>query len=221
MIFFIAAGKMQYVTRGAAMAAYATSITAETLMTSVRIIWLILCLFWIISEIRLARTSSPNQPTVMHSELQSQRWLWLSVLGSLIFALGFKQLAWLPLPIHYLPRQLLAIVLFSGGLGLRYWAVSHLGRFFTTHVTIQQQHRLITSGPYRLIRHPAYTGLLLALAAAGIAMGDLLALLFLTLPTFYTFSLRISIEERMLQQKFASLYQDYCKTSWRLLPWLY
>jgi protein-S-isoprenylcysteine O-methyltransferase Ste14 len=80
---------------------------------------------------------------------------------------------------------------------------------------------LIQTGPYRWLRHPAYTGLWLALLAAGLAMGDFLAWLCLTLPSFWGLSTRIRIEERMLQQQFLNDYQAYCKTRWRLLPGLY
>lgn len=190
-------------------------------MTSVRLVWLLLCLLWVCAEIRLARQSHPERRFILHVEYQSQRWLWLSILGSLMFAFGFKHLAWLPIPMPYLPRQLLAIVVFGCGLSLRFWAVNHLGQFFTTHVTIQQQHQLITNGPYRIVRHPAYTGLLLALTAAGLAMGDFLALLCLTIPVFWGFQARMNIEERMLLKEFGAVYEVYCQTSWRLLPWLY
>ncbi|MCQ8104780.1 isoprenylcysteine carboxylmethyltransferase family protein [Methylomonas sp. SURF-2] len=190
-------------------------------MTSARLVWLVLCLGWVAAEIRLARQTRRNGQNIVTGERRTQNWLWLSILTGLGLALLFKQLAWFPLPPSYLPRQLLALAAFGGGLSLRFWAVQHLGRFFTTHVTIQQRHRLITSGPYRAIRHPAYTGLLLALTAAGWAMGDFLALLCLTLPVFWGFRLRIDIEEGMLRERFGDSYREYCRNSWRLLPWLY
>ncbi len=190
-------------------------------MNAVRVIWLLLCVVWISAEIKLARTNRLEAHATVDSEQRSQVWLWLSVLVCLGLALWFKTWAWLPIPLEYLPRQLLAMLLFAAGLALRYWAVGQLGRLFTTHVAILHQHRLITDGPYRWVRHPAYTGLLLALAAAGLAMGDVLALLILTIPTGLAFQSRIAIEEKMLEQKFGSVYQDYRKTTWKLLPWLY
>lgn len=190
-------------------------------MTSVRILWLIIGLLWIAAEVRLARRAKPGQLAIVASERQSRRRLWLSVLLGLGLALLFKQLSWLPIPISYLPRQLLAMSLFAGGLGLRYWAVCQLGHFFTTHVTIQQQHCLIQTGPYRVIRHPAYTGLLLALTAAGLAMGDFLALTLLLLPNFLAFKSRIKLEEEMLRQSFSEAYEQYIDRSWRLIPGIF
>jgi len=190
-------------------------------MTSVRIAWLILCLLWICAEIRLARRSIPDKQAIISSETQSQKMLWLTILISLGLALACKQLAWQPIPLVYLPRQLLALILFIGGLWLRHWSIRHLGHFFTTRVTIQQQHSLIQSGPYKLIRHPAYTGLLLALAAAGLAMGDYVALLASTLPPFLAFKVRIELEEHMLKQQFNQAYLDYSNRSWKLIPGIY
>lgn len=190
-------------------------------MTSVRIAWLVISLLWISAEIRLARHSMPTEQKIMTSETQSQKALWFRILLSLGLALVCKQLAWLPLPIAYLPRQLFALLLFVFALSLRYWSVRCLGHFFTTHVTIQQQHALIQVGPYKWIRHPAYTGFLLAFAAAGLAMGDFLALVLMTLPTFLAFKARIDLEEHMLKQRFDNEYVVYSNRSWKLLPGIY
>lgn len=190
-------------------------------MTSVRIIWLLLCLLWIGAEIKLAHKTRLDSQNIADSEERSQWVLWITVVASLLLAILFKTLAGSPIPIPYLPRQILALMLFAAGLCFRYAAVGRLGRFFTTNVSIQNEHVLIIDGPYRWVRHPAYTGLLLALAAAGLAMGDLLALLLLTVPSFYAFKFRIEIEERLLNKKFGAVYQEYCKTTAKLLPWLF
>ncbi len=190
-------------------------------MTSIRIMWLFLCLVWIAAEIGLAHASAADNSKILASERRSQWLLWLSVLAGLGLALLFKNLGWVPIPIEYLPRQCLAMVFFAAGLYLRYRAVTKLGGFFTTHVSIQHRHRLIVDGPYRWLRHPAYTGLLLALFAAGLAMGDTLALLLLMVATFWAVASRITIEEQMLRDGFGKTYTDYCRTTWKLLPWLY
>jgi protein-S-isoprenylcysteine O-methyltransferase Ste14 len=190
-------------------------------MTSVRIIWLSIALLWVIAEIRLVRKVAINNQNIIDGERHSQGWLWLSVIGSISLALFYKYLAWLPIPIEYMTRQGLAIMLFATGVGLRYWAVVRLGGFFSTHVVIHNQHQLITDGPYKWIRHPAYTGLLLALAGAGLAMGDYLALLLMTIVPFFAFKLRIAMEEKKLIKQFGQLYLVYLHKTYRLLPLLY
>ena len=190
-------------------------------MTTVRILWLLLCLLWIGAEIKLARKNQIDYGNFPDSEETSQWVLWITVVTSLVLALIFKTLAWAPIPIEYLPRQLFALLLLANGLLLRYSAVNRLGRFFTTNVSIQSEHELIVEGPYRWVRHPAYTGLLIALAAAGLAMGDVIALLLLIIPTFFAFRFRIVLEEKLLNKKFGKVYLDYSRTTWKLIPWLF
>lgn len=190
-------------------------------VTWVRVFWFLVCLVWVGAEIGLARRRSSADSEIAFAERHSQRRLWLMITLGLILALLFKQLALLPIPLAYLPRQILALAIFAGGLYLRYAAVIGLGRFFTTHVAILNGHRLIEDGPYRLLRHPAYTGLLMALAAAGLAMGDGLALCSLLLCSGWAVANRIKIEERMLEQEFGDSYLVYRKRRWRLLPWFY
>ncbi|MBD9363540.1 isoprenylcysteine carboxylmethyltransferase family protein [Methylomonas sp. EbB] len=180
-----------------------------------------LCLVWMAAEIGLARRTALQAGPVVNTERRSQRILWGSVLLSLALALWFKNLALAPIALKYLPRQILAMLLFAAGLYLRYRAVMQLGRFFTTNVAIQQEHRLIKGGPYRWVRHPAYTGLLIALFAAGVAMGDFIALALLLMPTAWAFIRRIEIEERMLLAEFGPGYADFCRSTWRLLPLIY
>lgn len=190
-------------------------------MTSVRIIWFLIALLWMIAEIRLIRKVAINNQHIIDGERHSQGWLWLSVIGSISLALFYKHLAYLPIPIEYMTRQWLAIMLCATGLGLRYWAVLRLGCFFSTHVLIHNQHQLITDGPYKWIRHPAYTGLLLALAGAGLAMGDFLALLLLTVIPFFAFKLRIAMEEKKLIKQFGQQYLVYLHKTYSLLPLFY
>lgn len=190
-------------------------------MTSVRILWLILGLVWVGAEIYLARRKSAAEQSLLSSEAKSRGWLWLSLSLGVCGGLILKQWAWLPINLDYLPRQFLALWLWVLGVGLRGWAIWHLGVFFTTHVTIQQQHRLIDNGPYRFLRHPAYTGLWLALLAAGLAMGDWLALFCLTGISFWALMRRIAIEETYLAQAFKQDYVAYCQQRWRLLPGIY
>lgn len=190
-------------------------------MVWVRVFWFLVFLAWVAAEIGLARRRSSPDSEIAFGERRSQRWLWLFVTLGLLSALVFKQLAWLPIPLDYLPRQILALAIFAGGLYLRYTAVVGLGRFFTTNVAILHGHRLVEDGPYRVLRHPAYTGLLIALAAAGLAMGDGLALLSVLLPAAWALARRIEIEERLLERQFGDAYRAYRNNRWRLLPWFY
>src|SRR5262249_25500324 len=67
------------------------------------------------------------------------------------------------------------VAILLAGAAFRIWAIVALGRFFTPTVTIQPDHRVVEDGPYRRLRHPSYTGLLVALAAFGPALGNCLS----------------------------------------------
>src|SRR4029453_1779281 len=64
------------------------------------------------------------------------------------------------------------VVLFVAGLLLRWWAIITLGRFFTVDVTIEKDHELVKRGPFRMVRHPSYTGVLLAFVGLGLTLGN-------------------------------------------------
>lgn len=189
-------------------------------MTSIQILWLLLGSSWTLLEISIAvKTRVPclgNQ-----QKYRSEKLIWLVVIVAVLSALGFKQLQLMKLPIPYLPRQWLALLVFSLGLGLRFHAIFSLGRFFSTTAVTQHQHVLIEQGAYRWIRHPAYTGLLISFLAAGLAMGDVLALTVLLCPIAYVLNQRIAVEEHLLIEHFGQLYYDYCLHTKKLIPWLY
>lgn len=190
-------------------------------MTSVRILWALLSLLWIGAEIILARKTRVDNSRLSDREDRSQALLWTTVAACMVSALIFKAFQWMPIPIEYLLRQLIALLLFAAGLSIRYCAVGRLGRFFTTNVSIQREHELIVDGPYRWVRHPAYSGLLIALTATGLAMGDWLALLVLVIPTVFAVNFRIAIEEKLLAKKFGIGFREYSQKTWKLVPWLF
>lgn len=190
-------------------------------MWPVRLIWLLLGVIWISLEIKLARKNRVDSSAIVEKEEHSQRVLWLTLVISVGLALVFKTAAIMPIAIDYLPRQILALIIFASGLALRYWTVKMLGRFFTTDVAIYKQHQLIVAGPYCWVRHPSYSGVLIAFAGAGLAMGDGIALVLLTIPVFIAFNYRIHSEEKLLLNKFGKGYADYQQQTKKLLPWLF
>jgi len=193
----------------------------DNTMTSIQLFWLTLGSSWAAIEIAIALKTRVQFTTTTQFEYRSERLIWLVVTVALITALWFKQQHLIPIPIEAFNRQMIAVLFFITGIVLRCYAVFSLGAFFSTTVITQDSHILIESGPYRLIRHPAYTGLLSSFFAAGIAMGDVLALLILICPIAYVLNQRISIEEQWLSEHFAKIYDDYCLSTKKLIPWVY
>ncbi|MBS0213729.1 MAG: isoprenylcysteine carboxylmethyltransferase family protein [Proteobacteria bacterium] len=111
--------------------------------------------------------------------------------------------------------------LFVFGAMLRAWAIHVLGRFFTVQVAIASDHRLIEAGPYKLLRHPSYTGSLLMFVGYLLCNGNALTLAIVLLAVLAVFVRRIVVEEAALAQTFGDAWQDYAKRTWRLLPLVY
>ena len=100
----------------------------------------------------------------------------------------------------------------------RIWAVVTLGRFFKITVTIQPDHQVVETGPYRRLRHPSYTGLLLILAGVGVAFGNWLSLLALVALPLVGILIRIRVEEAALLAALGDSYASYSARTDRLIP---
>jgi protein-S-isoprenylcysteine O-methyltransferase len=115
----------------------------------------------------------------------------------------------------------IGVGLFAAGLALRWLAIAWLGRLFTFDVAIATDHDVIDTGPYRLVRHPAYTGSLLSFVGIGICGGNVLSLGVLVAPIALAFLRRIAIEEAALVAALGTRYVEYAGRTRRLIPFLY
>jgi protein-S-isoprenylcysteine O-methyltransferase len=113
------------------------------------------------------------------------------------------------------------VVLFLLALALRWYAIVYLGRYFTVNVAIAADHKLIDTGPYRYVRHPSYTGALLAFVGLGLCMANGLSLACLLIPVFTVFLRRMAVEEAALTRGLGEVYVSYMRRTKRLLPGLY
>jgi protein-S-isoprenylcysteine O-methyltransferase len=113
------------------------------------------------------------------------------------------------------------VALFFAGLSVRWYSIYYLGRFFTVNVAISEDHRVIDSGPYRYIRHPSYTGALMAFSGFALCLSNGLSVLIIVLPVSAVFLYRIRIEEAALHAGLGVAYNNYCKRTKRLIPAIY
>jgi protein-S-isoprenylcysteine O-methyltransferase Ste14 len=113
------------------------------------------------------------------------------------------------------------LVLLVGGRALRQWSFWTLGRYFTFTVQTSADQTVITTGPYRFVRHPAYSALLLAAAAGGLYAGNWLSLVALVVAVTAGLVYRITVEERALSQDVGAAYRDYAATHKRLVPFVW
>jgi len=107
------------------------------------------------------------------------------------------------------------------GIAFRIWAIRHLGRFFTVDVGIQQGHQVVEDGPYRFVRHPSYSGSLLALVGVGFLTFNWLGLFLIITCTLLAYALRIPVEEKAMLAQFGAQYAEYAARTKRLIPWIY
>ncbi len=114
-----------------------------------------------------------------------------------------------------------AVLAFTLGLLLRAWAVARLGRFFTVDVAIAHDHALQTDGPYALVRHPSYTGLLAMFAALGTLFENWVSLALLLALVGIALARRITVEEQALAGAFGAEWTAYAARTRRLVPLLY
>jgi protein-S-isoprenylcysteine O-methyltransferase Ste14 len=112
------------------------------------------------------------------------------------------------------------IVLTIAGLVFSVWARFHLGKFWSGMVMVKVGHRIIKSGPYRMVRNPMYTGLLIAYVGATIAIGEVLAFVALGIGIAAVW-VKIKAEEEILLEKFGEEYLQYKRdVKAAIIPWV-
>ena len=104
------------------------------------------------------------------------------------------------------------------GLALRLWAVAALGRAFRTTVEVDSEQAVVSTGPYRWVRHPSYSGLLLIVAGCGLAAGGWLALPVCAAVALPAMLWRVQVEEAELTRVLGDRYRAYQARTRRLLP---
>jgi protein-S-isoprenylcysteine O-methyltransferase Ste14 len=173
-------------------------------------IWLVLEL--VIAKRQVFQDQVPRQLWIMAS-----RALWLCCV---VFI--FIDLRWELVPLRT-PRPIVIATLFFLALGLtiRLLAYVQLGRFFTYDIRVGEGQKLVTTGIYSIIRHPAYLAICILGSLPGLAAGSVTACILMTIFTIPQTLYRLKTEEKMLSGIYKDAFGRYRETSWRLLPFIY
>ena len=176
-------------------------------------LWMLFFVVWMLAALRTKRTAQ---------RVDWGRSLTYVIPVVLGFSLMFNDrwhLAWLDSRILPKTQELAvaAIALTLAGMAFAGWARVHLGRNWSSAPMIKEQHQLIRSGPYRLVRHPIYTGLLIALAGTFLANGKVRGALSV-LVVWLGFDIKRRIEEEFMVQIFGQQYEDYRRSTGALFP---
>jgi protein-S-isoprenylcysteine O-methyltransferase Ste14 len=115
----------------------------------------------------------------------------------------------------------LGITVWWSGIILRLYSIRVLGRFFTFDVAIAKGHSVVEQGPYRWVRHPSYTGGLLAMLGLGMTLDNWLAMFLPVCCLAAGYVYRIPVEEKALVRGLGAEYSDYMRRTWRLIPFVF
>jgi protein-S-isoprenylcysteine O-methyltransferase Ste14 len=179
-------------------------------------VWLIYAL-WIILGTYLTISAIGVKPETERHLLQS--------FGLLFAMLAAFLLPHLPL-FHFLNFapvnpvvSSLGVILCVAGMAFLVWARQHLGKNWSQTASIKIGHELVTSGPYLWVRHPMYTGGLIACVGSAIVAGD--GWVFLLVILGAIFLGRVSVEDKLMERQFPVQYPDYKKKTKALIPFVW
>jgi protein-S-isoprenylcysteine O-methyltransferase Ste14 len=119
------------------------------------------------------------------------------------------------------PYRVVGLIVMWLGLAIRVWAIATLGRAFRTTVEVDPGQAVISSGPYRWVRHPSYSGLLLIVTGCGLAAGNWFALAVCAVLPLPALLRRIQVEEAELTSVLGDRYRAYQAQTTRLIPRLW
>jgi protein-S-isoprenylcysteine O-methyltransferase Ste14 len=172
---------------------------------------------------RLAASTLIEATTTRTGGTEADRGTKRLLVGSLVVAVVIAVVAARNLPDAALPGSgwiwvAAGVGVMWTGIVLRVWSIAVLGRFFRRDVVVQVDHRVVTSGPYRVIRHPAYAGNLLLASGLGLALVNWVSLAVLVVVPFLGHLPRIRVEEAELERQLGSEYVHYEAETARLVP---
>ncbi len=116
--------------------------------------------------------------------------------------------------------RIAGLALFAFGFGLMHWAEAALGRQFSVQVTIQEDHRLVTGGPFRHVRHPRYLGIILFNVGFSLVFRSVVALA-LSAAFLIVLLWRIRDEDALLEREFGKEWRCYARSTRRLIPFVF
>ena len=179
------------------------------------VVWIVFVLYW---QIKAADTK-----TTQRLEPAASR-----IFRLLIFLIVIVLLAVPRIPLPWLYAQLwpqgywpfwLGAAITVAGLLFAVWARVHLGRNWSRAVTIKQDHELITTGPYAVVRHPIYTGMLAGFLGMAIAISQVRGFVVVVL-VFVVFWVKFRMEEKWMRSQFGETYAAYARQTAALVPYL-
>jgi len=183
---------------------------------------LIFGLFFLLTEIhRNYKLRNKSERKSSGADKNSLTILWITISISMFVGGFLSQFKSFGINIFQPYILCMGMLLAVFGFILRFIAIQQLGKAFTVDVQIANNQTLKQDGLYSVIRHPSYTGVLLAFLGLAITFSNWLSLVVICIPIFIVFIYRISVEEHALKGEFGPNYLEYMKKTKRLIPFIY
>lgn len=175
--------------------------------------WIVFLVYWLASALSLNKMKRREPPG---------EWAVRMVLLGIAFLLLDRSLAaWGDLNRRFIPYsdavEDTGAVLTCLGIGFAIWARYHIGRYWSSTVSLRADHQLIRTGPYAHIRHPIYTGILLAILGTGLAVGRYRAIVAFAI-MLAGFAWKASREEALLKGEFGPAFEEHKRATGFFLP---
>lgn len=176
-------------------------------------LWVVWVFYWVVSsQFVLKQKKREGLARIQHTIP--------TLIGVVCVFHVLSEKAWLGYFCEALPLRWLGVAIVLAGHCFSMWARVHLGKYWSGTVALKEGHRLITTGPYGLVRHPIYTGLLSAVFGTALAAGTWEALLgFCVMVPAYIVKWRR--EERVMTGEFGQEYLDYMKKTKAIVPFIF
>jgi protein-S-isoprenylcysteine O-methyltransferase Ste14 len=183
------------------------------MLEMLRWVWLAWILYWFGSALGVRKT--------VRTEPLWQRMSTLVTMILAVILLGLVDSRFALVTARFVPDteivRWIGMLLTIGGLGFTVWARIHLGQFWSARVGLKENHELIQSGPYAWVRHPIYSGLLMAVIGSAVVVGEYRALLAVAL-VWMGLMLKARREEKLLSQTFGEAFAHYRERTGALVP---
>jgi protein-S-isoprenylcysteine O-methyltransferase Ste14 len=178
----------------------------SALRTSILIVWVVFWIYWLVSALGAKQGS------------RTRRTRPVSLLIIIIGFLTFRIFRPNSLAVHSPILQVVGVISVLSGLGVAVWARVCLGRNWGMPMTQKDEPELVTSGPYQLVRHPIYSGILLAVLGTALCINIYWLLVLGLIGIYFVYSARV--EEGLLASSFPTTYPSYTAKTKMLIPFV-
>jgi protein-S-isoprenylcysteine O-methyltransferase Ste14 len=178
----------------------------HTLRTAITVAWIIFWVYWLASAFGVKQGAADHRRFPMAG---------LSALAVVLLLRVFRGGG---LEVHSSALEVIGAVVFACGLALAIWARLELGRNWGMPMSQKAEPELVTSGPYRFVRHPIYSGILAGVAGTALADNLIGLIIVAVLGAYFYYS--ASVEERNLSATFPSAYPAYRARTKMLIPFV-